>query len=594
MSQEKPKDAAGPTASAWRADWRVTVLLVLSGLVLFGPSANDGFHFDDELILEDSNVTNPERWSHFLNPLRLRQVTFFTFYLNHRIGGEDAVGYHLVNIGIHIANGVLLYYLLVSLVGGWIAAAAGFTFLAHPVQTEAVLYIYQRSTLLAAFFSLGALYVLSALRGRSDNSAKGENVRLRVVAAVLLFMLAAWSKESALAVPLVLILFTGVYSRVAALVAGLVAMGAVAALGLLAWLGEETVGLGAISRVDPWTYFLTEARVVYTYLRLLLVPYPQSLEYDFQPSTSVFEPAVLLGLAGLALLLAGAVMLRRTARFEWAGVGALVFFLLLVPTTSFIPSHDFAFEHRLYLPLLGFAVFAGVVLSRFRYRTWILVSLLAIWSGFTLNRGNVWASDVALWEDTVAMTPDKARAWFNLGGAYMDANDSRAGAAFLRVLELDPASIEAFYNLGVLEQQAGNPIEALGWYERAVGVAPEYWPAFNNIGNARSTLNDNAGAIEAYERTLELNPEYWPTQYNMAIAYTAMNRPDLAVPRLRTALDWEPNFDQARALLALSLSQLGRTLEAEQERALLGRTTREALVSADPTPLQARTERMVE
>jgi protein O-mannosyl-transferase len=143
---------------------KVAACLICAGVLLFGASINDPFHFDDDLILRDSNVTNPARWIHFLNPLHLRQITFFSFYLNYLIGGDSPVGFHLVNIGLHIANAILLFLLLRRFFDFRIASAAAAIFLVHPIQTEPVLYIYQRSILLACFFSLLALIALAERR----------------------------------------------------------------------------------------------------------------------------------------------------------------------------------------------------------------------------------------------------------------------------------------------------------------------------------------------------------------------------------------------------------------------------------------------
>src|SRR5438105_15900534 len=90
----------------------VAVGLFLAGLLLFGTSFNDPFHFDDVLITNDANVTNPAQWNHFLNPLHLRELTFFSFYLNHLIAGDDPAAYHVVNVLLHIANAGLLFLLL--------------------------------------------------------------------------------------------------------------------------------------------------------------------------------------------------------------------------------------------------------------------------------------------------------------------------------------------------------------------------------------------------------------------------------------------------------------------------------------------------
>lgn len=540
-----------------RADFRVVAVVIVLGVALFGPSLNDGFHFDDDLILADSNVTNAERWSHFFNPLRLRQVTYFTFYVNHRLGGDDAFGYHLANVGIHIANAVLLYLLLGRLVGGWPATAAALIFLAHPIQTESVLYVYQRSTLLATFFSLAALLVLA------------RNPRAWILT-VFLFLLAAASKESALAVPIVLAVVLGLRNRLAWGIASGVGAMAAFAITLLAWLGEETVGIGAADRIAPMTYFRTELGVFLTYLRLVGFPYPQALEYDIAPVTTWTNVTTLAGLAVVvALIVAGAVLIRQSGSY-WTGIGIAAFLILLAPTSTVIPSADFAFEHRLYLPMLGFSLVAGIALSHVRWRQPALIAAVAVLAVGTLDRGRVWASDVALWEDTVSKAPGKARAWFNLGGAYMEAGDPRALATFSRALELDPDSVETLYNLGVVEQEAGNLSRALSWYERVLALDPDYFPAANNSGNIRFGLGQYDEARRWYTRVLAINPDYWPAQYNLAIVFNTIDRPDLAEPRLRIVLDWSPDFDEARRLLALSLQRMGRVEEAEQELEGLG------------------------
>ncbi len=553
--------------------WAIVLALGLLGLILYGASLNDGYHFDDDLILNDSNVTNAERWYHFFNPLHLRQLTFFSFYLNYHLGGEDAFGFHAVNLGIHLANVYLLFYLLLPMVGQWMAGVAAFIFLAHPIQIESVVYVYQRSTLLGTCFGLLGLIMMSPAARTDSGGAPGHrdgNGRRRIFLAVVLFLLAFEGKETALALPLVMVVFVGLKDRLTPWTVSTVALLSIAALGILARLGEETVGIGARDEVGSWSYFLTEVQVFYTYLRLLIVPYPQSLEYDFQLVESVFQLPVLGALLGLCLLVGTSIWLLRHPRYRWAGIGAMSFFVLLAPTSSVIPSLDFAFEHRLYMPMLGFSVFAAFCLSGLKRRNLAAGVILLLLGSLTLDRGRVWASEVALWEDTVLKAPGKARVWFNLGGAHLESNPSRAREAFLKVIELEEEFPEALYNLGVIAQGEGDSLGALGWYQRAIGQDPEYWPAINNTGNVRFILGDYTGAIEEFERTLTINQDYWPAQYNLAMVYTAMGRPDSAVPKLRIVLDWSPEFVEARYLLAVSLERLGRSREAAEELERLG------------------------
>jgi protein O-mannosyl-transferase len=538
--------------------WKVAAGLALAGVLLFGASWRHPFHFDDALITNDSNVTNPARWANFFNPLHLRQLTFFTFYLNHLVGGTNPAGYHVVNVVIHIANAVLFFFLLGRFVERWVAVTAAVVFLLHPIQTEPVLYVYQRSILLACFFSLLAVIAL---------------VERRRGWAALLFFCAFESKESAIAVPLALALLGGSKylmgdtdlgfvlakrMRIALMIGCCVF--AAATLGLLMYMNERTVGIGAVGEISPLRYLYTETRVIFTYLRLLVWPHPQSIEYEFQNAGSFLSVAGII-----AILIAG--YLSRT---NLPGICILAFFVLLAPTSSIIPSTDAAFEHRLYLPMLAFSVFLAQLISRLRPRTWVTVAVCSILAVLTLRRETVWSSDVRLWEDTVHRAPGKARAWFNLGGAYLEKDKDKARTALLRTLELQPHFPEALYDLGIIEQGRNNWSAALGYYQRAVEQSPDYWPAWNNMGNTLFAMGQSARSLQYFEKTLNLNPDYWPAQYNIAIVHYMKGRYRDALPKLKIVLDWRPDFREARYLMAVSLMKTGNGKAAELEWTKLG------------------------
>jgi tetratricopeptide (TPR) repeat protein len=538
---------------------KVTAALILTGLLLFGVSLNDPFHFDDKLITTDSNVTDSAHWTHFLNPFHLRQLTFFTFYLNHSIGGLDPSGYHAVNVALHIANAILLLSLLTGFVEPWMAIAAAAIFLVHPIQTEPVSYVYQRSILLACFFSLLGLI---AMKNR------------RTAWAVVAFVLAFESKESALAVPLAVALLSEVKGwkelapresgetqaqestwarpRGSYVFAILTIALAVFALALL--VGEKTVGFS--SSMKPLSYLWTETRVVYSYLRLLVFPHPQSLEYDVQ--------------GGGSIVAALGIVLIAVAAWRFRILSIAAFLILLAPTSSIIPSTDAMFEHRLYMPMLAFALFGAFVLSRLSWRTGVTVVVLIVLSVLTIRRETVWSSEVKLWEDTVEHAPGKPRVWFNLGGAYLDTNPDKARSAFLKALELQPYWPEALYDLGLIEQNKKKLPEALSLYQQALSQDPTYWPACNNIGNTLFAMGERTRSVEYFERTLTLNPDYWPAQYNIAVVHFMNGRFTEAVTRLKTVLDWRPDFREARYLLAASLTQTGARGQADQEWKKLG------------------------
>ncbi len=531
---------------------KVALGLALAGFVLFGASINDPFHFDDVLIINDTNVANPAQWAHFLNPLLLRQLTFFSFYLNHLFAADNPASYHLVNVLLHIGNSILLFALLAGWLDRRVALIASAVFLAHPIQTEAVMYVYQRSTVLACFFSLLALLAWH---------------RDRRWAAAVLFFCAFESKEAALAVPLLLTWKSGRHLFV---IVALVASLATGTLLVLDAQQEKTVGIGASDEIPALTYLLTESRVAYTYLRLLVFPYPQSIEYDFAVTRSI-NPQVAAQLIGLAAMFSIGVYLARSKAWHVEGFAIAAFFVLLAPTSSIIPSIDVAFEHRLYLPMLAFSVLVAAILARFPEPAWLAVPLVASLALGTLFRGNVWNNDILLWEDAVKHAPAKPRAWFNLGGAYMDSNPERAAAAYRKAIELKPDYGGAYYNLGVIDQVKKNYAPAVNAYKKAIRQEPAYWPAWNNFGISLMGIGEKERAKQAFQRTLKLNPDHWPARYNIALVDFDAGRFEQTIPLLRSVLEWRPDFRDARFLLAESLARSGHPQEAQQERAKISK-----------------------
>jgi protein O-mannosyl-transferase len=257
----------------------------------------------------------------------------------------------------------------------------------------------------------------------------------------------------------------------------------------------------------------------------------------------------------------------------------IAFFVLLAPTSSFIPSEDAAFEHRLYLPMLAFSIFAASLIVAIRRPGWVLAPLLIVMAVATVRRGTVWGSEIALWEDTVRHVPNKPRAWFNLAGAYLETDPGRAEVAYRRAIQLNPEFAEAYYNLGIIAQTRKNYSEAAAFYEKALSLNSTHWQAWNNLGNTLLLLGQKERALRAFETTLSLNPDHWPSQYNIAIVHFNSGRFDQAIPRLRTVLDWRPDFRDARYLLAVALTRTGQKVEAEREWQKVG-----SIIGQPPLP----------
>ena len=411
------------------------------------------FQYDDYNVIVDNGGVHT--WGAYLAglPRGIRPLLKFTYTLNWT-SGLGLFGFHLVNVGLHAANAVLLFRLASRIGGPSISRFAvllpALLFAVHPVQTEAVTYVSGRSVSLMAFFYLGSL--LAYLRGRERESRL-----LLYLASPILFLLAAASKEVALTLPVALVLCEaarrGRTGWKETLRAQAVHWGVLAALAVLflAHAGYGRLLEACFDIRGAGANLLTQVRGIGYLLSRLAMPWAMNIDPDlpaFSPGSPVPLPGILL-LAGL--LAAGFVGLKYR---PMAGFGILWFFLQLLPTNSFIPRLDVANDRQLYLASWGLfvAVAAGADLLRGKWgarRVTAGAAVLVLALGaLTVTRNRAYRSEVALWEDTAGKSPGKARAWNNLGYAYQQAGRfPEAEAAYLRALRIDPGYALASGNL---------------------------------------------------------------------------------------------------------------------------------------------------
>ncbi len=438
---------------------RLFPLPLLAGAVVavYLNSFRGVFQFDDYNVIVDH--VGVHSWGAFLAglPRGIRPLLKFTYTLNWT-SGLGLFGFHLVNVALHAANAVMLFF-LASRIGGpsvsrFAALLPALLFAVHPVQTEAVTYISGRSVSLMAFFYLGSL--LAYLRGRERRSRF-----LLYLASPILFLLAAASKEVALTLPFALVLCEAVRGeRVGwkeALRAQAVHWGLLVALAVLflAHVGYGRLLEACFDIRGVASNLLTQVHGIGYLLSRLAMPHALNIDPDlpvFTGGSPVLIPEALL-LA--ALLAAGSFGLKKRSP---AGFGILWFFLHLVPTNSFIPRLDVANERQLYLASWGLfvAVAAAGDLLREKWgarRVTAVATVLVIALGaFTVSRNTAYRSEIALWEDSARKSPGKARAWNNLGYAYQQAGRGRdAEAAYLGALRLDPGYALARGNLRKLK-----------------------------------------------------------------------------------------------------------------------------------------------
>ncbi len=454
--------ATDPSPSTTRRDtaWLWLVSLVVAGLAAYLPALAGVFTFDDyPWILHNSHVGDLSSYG-----WQRRPITLLTFAANLALHGPNPVGFHVINIALHLANTVLVFLLLRKSVlraaeHPWIAAIGAAVFLLHPAQTEAVTYISGRATSLMTFWLL--VTHLAAIRSQEDTHKGWTAISVGAVA------LAVASKEIAIAYPAIwigwLVAGRGQSLRASAR-AALPHLVAAACLGLVMvthpgyrqLLGEAVdtgrtarsplarlenrLGLGFCFNYGlPRMESCLAARVegLAGLVGVVVLPQQTSIDHGRRP----FGPQDVLV---VGILAAAAVRALRTAPSGLAAGTAWIVAALL-PTHLLAVRSDPVADRLLYLPMVGIGLIAssGAATIRTRVARSPLVivgsAVLLALAVLTLVRNTQYQSEVALWEDAVRKAPHNARARVNLGYAYELSGDlDKAEHEYRSALDLNP------------------------------------------------------------------------------------------------------------------------------------------------------------
>ncbi|MDO9287920.1 MAG: hypothetical protein Q7T83_03935, partial [Thermodesulfovibrionales bacterium] len=371
------------------------LLIALATFLVYSNTFHAGFHFDDVgSILEDYTIRNLGNLPEILQGSR--GIARATFAVNYAVGGLNVAGYHIVNLAIHITNGILVYFLVFLTLNKIdslkdrakrIAVYTALLFAVHPVQTQAVTYIVQRMEILASMFMLTGLLLFI----KGSEAAKIYARVLLYGAVAVSYLLGFFSKEVAITLPALVFLYDwcflakGDMKKVAAklplylvLIAMLAFFVTRSLPGLQEIPGGSTVGFGVQSRepitslevgqqagstglgfqnISPKGYAFTQFNVLIYYITLLFVPVNQNLDYDFPISKGLFDIplvkegtvlnipiqppivslVILLAIIGFAVYLLTHHGLRITRHSHLVAFFILWFFIILSPTSGFIP-----------------------------------------------------------------------------------------------------------------------------------------------------------------------------------------------------------------------------------------------------------------
>lgn len=579
-------------------------ILIATVLPLYLPTVDYPFVFDDlASITANRNVRIDS-----LDPaslydaattgiVRRRPLAYLSFALNYYFGDYNPSGYRLANILIHVLAGVLVYAFVhltrvqqaqdhvdTATTGhgrtrarktpsrqtsAWPAFVVALLWLVHPIQIQSVTYIVQRMTSMTVLFYMAALCLYIVGR-RSRRRQVGIPFFIGALGA---WIIALGCKEIAVTAPVIVFIYEWYFFQdlnrqwlVKACKYVVLPVAATAAIGLLMLRiqpidfilsGYEKRDFTMIERV------LTQFRVVVHYLAILVYPHPErlTLEYDFPVSTSLVSPVTTLAsLLFLLLLLGlGIAMARRQRLVSFC----ILWFFINLALESSVFALEMAYEHRLYLPSVGFVLALVLVYLRYvpkhaviRYGPLIAAIVLLVWA--TIVRNAVWSDELTLWDDAIKKAPNKPRLHVNLGKMLRQRGDlAQAEYHYCRALELEPDSELALINLAVCLFHMDKPEEALVLYEKVIGMNPEIAAAHYNMGITLNGLGRKDEAAAAYREALRIDPDNAEAHSNYGNMLYRLHKYDEAISHFREALRVNPDFSVPHNSLGGALLNTG-------------------------------------
>jgi len=613
-------------------------LIMAVGFLVYSNTFNVPFIFDDgvnivenpvvkdfEYFKDNSEVYGSKAYKGVKDFFRTRYIGYLSFAINYRLHGLDVFGYHVVNIAIHIINALLVYWFIMlsfrtpffkgsmfdvdtalesnKNLTGIIALLSSLLFVAHPIQTQAVTYIVQRFASLATLFYLFSLilYIKSRVMAVSS-SQKAGYVKFKIGAyycgSIISAILAMKTKEISFTLPFIIGLYEFLFfdgrlkKRILLLFPIFLALLIIPITLTISYSSElqdieDAFNIASyINKISRWDYLITQFRVIVTYIRLMLFPIMQNLDYDYPIYRSFFNIEIVLSFILLVMLLGfGIYLLRRSSYpnmrnnhiLRLSAFGIFWFFITLSVESSIIPIADVIFEHRLYLPSVGFltAIVAGIIVIKDGLKEkipntdklviYLSICITVLFSSVSYARNIVWQTEIGLWEDVVSKSYGKTRPHYNLGLAYSKAEkfDDAMQEFLYAIKKADFDSLH--YNLGWVYFKKNQLDDAVKEYLAAIKRNPDYTDAYINLGVVYAKQGRLDDAIKVLKKAITIKPDDPDAHYNLGCVYEEQGLPDEAVEEYSIVLRQRPKLADEQNNIGVELFRQGRFKEAERK-----------------------------
>lgn len=568
------------------------VFILFITATVYANSLRNSFVWDDVSVIVDNNFV--KSWKNL--PLILSTAYFSPssktgpyYLLNYKVGsGETSYrpivtisyfidyffwrlnpfGYHLTSLLLHLLNVLLLFiFIKLTVNNKKIALLSCLLFALHPVNSEAVNVISFREDLLVFLFFITSLILYIKL-GKS----RGKKKTLIYILVITSFFLALFSKEMALSLPFILIIYDFYFLHWQKNSIPFMRRYAGHFLIMLFYLVVRFCILVNPTKLplkyaggNLYTNLLTMSSVFTRYIQWLFFPINLYATLPSDPALifySIFNPRVIFSLTLIITCILIAIKVRRTSKE--ISFAIVWFFITLLPVSNIIPIITYEANRYLYIPAAGFCFLISMLLFKLsglklasafvniprQAARDTIVILIIFYSLFTIIRNNVWKDNIALllemaqtypknsrihadlgsrfreiglldkaiteYRTAINLVPNFAFYHKNLGECYYEQkNIAETVKEFQKALALDANLLETQINLGTIFGEKGFYQEAIDCFEKAIRIEPDNPLAYNHLGVTYARMKNWGEAKKAWKKTLEINPEYKTAEENL-------------------------------------------------------------------------------
>ncbi len=546
-------------------------IIIFISILLYLNTLPNTFVYDDAYVITENYFIKswgnlPKLFTRdylpFSGELSYRPVVTLTYFIDYAIWRLNPPGYHLTNVILHTVN-VFLLYLFIKIISRNSSPSilATLLFLSHPLLTETVNAVCYREDILASiFFLLAFVYFIKIRIPFSGSGNPPQQTHTRLIPSYIIscgsYCLALFSKEMAITLPILLIIFDLLFSSrnkmqppstLLKIKKWFVFYSGYIAITIFYLFIRFVLFKNTFKTIDVYpTNIFTMTKVVASYLKLLFTPLNLNADYyipDIRGMSLSFILSSLFIISALVII-ARLYKVNRLLFFF-----CLWFFISLLPVLGIIPIGNIMAERYLYLPIAGFCGIAGSIVTNsvFKKKGVIIIGiiLLSLQIG-VIWRNGIWQNDTTLWFSTYQREPNSARACSNLGNTYFkDKQYESAIRMYKKSLTLPYSYPFIHFNLGATYEKVGLIDKAIEEYKASISRNNDNTLAFNNLG----TIYDKQGlydlAIEAYNNALTNNPYFPLTHNNLGNTYEHIGNPEKAMTEYTAALKIDNNYADA-------------------------------------------------